>query len=167
VQRLLSLLIAAVTAISLIAGCGGDDNDDAGDRPTPVPPAPQGPQNPVLTKPSGVGPKPPTVTTTADQGFKATLTTSRAEPRVGPPWGIEVTARSAEGDPLPARAVYVFLFGDQEVARPAVFRFRGEMRDGLEFPALAAGRELTFRVEVTAAGTTQRLERKITVQRDR
>jgi hypothetical protein len=112
-------------------------------------------------------------------GFRATLHAPDHHPKAGTKhWIIKVTARTASGTPLRAKAYYQFLFRGRVVSTqyPAPFKptgsrhspwsFRGSYRDAILWPKRAVGFPLTFRVVVTVKGRgTRKLDWAVQVHK--
>ena len=109
---------------------------------------------------------------------KIRLTTSTETPVVDQPWRYTVTARSASGAPVRARAKLQLLLGETVVgcwkggAMVQCFgrtagdwiAFRGKRTGILRFPAQSIGVELRFQAIVSVQGQTRKLRAPVTVQ---
>lgn len=97
--------------------------------------------------------------------FRLGLHAPNHRPKAGAKnWIIRVTAKTASGKALRARATYQFLFHGRKVSTqyPAPFKptgsrhspwsFTGSYRDSILWPKKAVGIPLTFRVVVSVAG---------------
>lgn len=106
------------------------------------------------------------------------LATSTPTPVVDGPWRFTLTARSAQGKPLAAKAKLQLLVGTTVVgcwkggamvqcfgASPGDWvSFTGVRRGVLRFPAQSLGVTLTFRAIVKVQGTTRQVRAPVTVK---
>lgn len=103
-------------------------------------------------------------TPTAPALFRATLTAPTHRPRVNAPWTYVVRIRDASGHPLRARVHLQALFGGVPVGQIGDHHVVGVWKETINWPPDSVGHPLVFQAEVTAAGSTVKLNYPLTVQ---
>lgn len=140
------LVPAAVLVAVATSACGGKSASSSGPY-----------SSATSTPPAGTA-------TTVPSAVRATLTAPTHRPLVNAPWTYVVRVRDASGRPLKARVHLQVLSMGVPVGQIGVHNVVGAWRETINWPPASAGHPLVVQAEVTAAGTTVKVNYPVMVR---